>query len=101
MISDYQGGTLLNRRGEWGQNLPPKLEIVVDDKIQPTKNRKSMPKRKKQMPEMPAPDTSSPDETTDTASTRNTKRARKSSISKESNSQEREPRSRLYCPYNL
>ena len=46
-----------------------------------------MPKRKKQTPEMPAPDTSSPDETSNTASTTTTKRARKASTSKEPTSQ--------------
>merc|ERR1711954_427636 len=69
LISDYQGGTLLNRRGEWGQNLPPKLEIVVDDRIQPTKSKKSIPKRKKQAPGVPDPDTRPPVETSDTANT--------------------------------
>ena len=33
LIADNEEGTLLNRRGEWGQNLPPKLEIVVEDKV--------------------------------------------------------------------
>ena len=27
LIGEAQEGTLMNRRGEWGQNLPPKLEI--------------------------------------------------------------------------
>ena len=42
LIADHSEGTLLNRRGEWGQNLPPKLEIVVEDKLvrpQPQKRK--------------------------------------------------------------
>ena len=27
MIEEYKTGTIMNRRGEWGQNLPPKLTI--------------------------------------------------------------------------
>ena len=30
LIEDFKGGNLLNRRGEWGQNLPPKFEIVTE-----------------------------------------------------------------------
>ena len=30
VIADYKGGTLLNKKGEWGQNLPPKFEIVTE-----------------------------------------------------------------------
>ena len=47
LIADFTGGTLLNRRGEWGQNLPPKLEIVDNDKVTSSKELKSMPKAPK------------------------------------------------------
>ena len=34
LIADDQEGALLNKKGEWGQNLPPTLDIVVEDKVE-------------------------------------------------------------------
>ena len=42
LIADFAGGNLLNRRGEWGQNLPPKLEIVDKEMIKKSKEMKCL-----------------------------------------------------------
>ena len=31
LISEHTGGTLMNRRGEWGENLPPKFGVLGRD----------------------------------------------------------------------
>ena len=41
MIQSMEGTNLLNRRGEWGQNLPPKIQIEDEDK-----SEKKVSKRK-------------------------------------------------------
>ena len=45
-IQMMEGGNILNRRGEWGQNLPPKL--VVDDQTGDMINAPKSNKRKVQ-----------------------------------------------------
>ena len=40
LIGEASEGTLMNRRGEWGQNLPPKLEIE-DPELLSAQNGKS------------------------------------------------------------
>ena len=41
----------MNRRGEWGQNLPPKLEVVdPDEEFQPQEEKKTKRKSKNQSP---------------------------------------------------
>ena len=42
MIQGFKGNTILNRKGEWGQNLPPKLSIADEDLDKP-----EHPKRKR------------------------------------------------------
>ena len=44
LVSQAEEGTLMNRKGEWGQNLPPKLEIVDDI----WGEKKHLPKRKQE-----------------------------------------------------
>ena len=44
-IGNYKGDTLLNRKGEWGNNLPPKL--IVEDSTQ--KRAASPPEQVKQV----------------------------------------------------
>ena len=39
LIEEFSGDQILNRRGEWGQNLPPKLAID-DDKVKPESQTK-------------------------------------------------------------
>ena len=35
--ADYAGGNLLIRKGEWGENLPSKLEVVDEEVIRKSK----------------------------------------------------------------
>ena len=47
LISQAKVEELMNRRGEWGQNLPPKLEINAKDRISdPNFTPKAVHKRK-------------------------------------------------------
>ena len=39
LISEYCKGPLMNRRGEWGQNLPPKLSLEDEDKPNPKRKK--------------------------------------------------------------
>ena len=43
LVSQAKEGTLMNRKGEWGQNLPSKFEVVDDA----WGDQEKMPKRKK------------------------------------------------------
>ena len=40
MIGEYRGDMLLNRKGEWGQNLPPKFTMEDDDSFKRQEGRK-------------------------------------------------------------
>ena len=49
LIGFSKEGTLMNRRGEWGQNLPPKLE-VVDPNMDGQSTAKTQKKRTAKQP---------------------------------------------------
>ena len=44
-IEEFRGDKILNRRGEWGQNLPPKLSLEDEDKTNP---KRKNPREEKQ-----------------------------------------------------
>ena len=44
-IQEWTGGKLLNRKGEWGQNLPPQL--VLEDDQEPNESSKDRKKKTK------------------------------------------------------
>ena len=51
LIGEAKEGTFMNRRGEWGQHLPPKLEVVdPDDEFRPQEDKKPKRKPKNQSP---------------------------------------------------
>merc|ERR1711954_588661 len=51
LIGEAKEGTFMNRRGEWGQNLPPKLEVVdPDEEFRPQEKTKTKRKPKTQSP---------------------------------------------------
>ena len=58
LIADHTGSTLMNRRGEWGQNLPPQFTVEGEEKAPKQK------KRKKVMLEDPGSNCSSPSKKT-------------------------------------
>ena len=61
-ISKLAPGTFLNRKGEWGQNLPPKLTVEDSDDPQTTKTQ-TRGKRKDTAPRKPLQEIGTPTET--------------------------------------
>ena len=51
LIGEAKEGTFMNQRGEWVQNLPPKLEVVdPDEEFRPQEEKKTKRKSKNQSP---------------------------------------------------
>ena len=47
MISEHRSGQLLNRKGEWGQNLPPQFGILGNEEEERSRLRPKRVRKKK------------------------------------------------------
>ena len=50
LIGKAKEGTYMNQRGEWGQNFPPKLEVVdLDEELRPRENQNQMSTKRRKV----------------------------------------------------